>query len=239
VAALFATYGNRVVFVDCRLQSEIIEASQKSGNIKNYFNKRFLDNGLDFQRIIYFDTPSSRLIGKKKRGLANLHAHCVLVRPLNTSNKQFRAILKIVFGKADLKGHQISIKNADWSKHYSLNGVRAFGPLGKILYCNKSMGATFNDLDLNQGKRSRKAPIWRLRYNRNAKRLARGIPSNFNAAAVLCDHKSTQGGEAAFNIWIQAEKHKRKLDARYSARRVEVVALKPKETLSGKRATVR
>jgi hypothetical protein len=173
----------------------------------------FHDKGVDWQRLIYFQTVSTRKWGKKKRGIANLHFHALMILPERQTLKQVRQKLELVFGKAGAMGSKIQFKisKPNWGTGYTFNSVRAEGPLGKLLYIQQGMGGTYNDLELNDnGKRSRKAPIERLRCNRNATGLARGIPSNFNAKATLCDHVSTDAGRRAFVAWLKEERQIRK-----------------------------
>ncbi|AYD05321.1 hypothetical protein [Neorhizobium sp. NCHU2750] len=205
---MIAIYGERAVFVDGRIETSLIEMAAEDGNIKRFFNRRFHDKGVEWQRLVYFQTVSTRRWGeKRKRGIANLHFHALMILPERQTNKQIRATLETVFGKAGNMGKlQFKISKPDWQESYSFNGVRAGGPIGKILYVQQGMGGTFNDLHLNEGKRSRKAPIERLRCNRQAKGLARGIPSNFNFKAALCDHVSMDAGRRAFLTWLKEER---------------------------------
>ncbi|MGF0540743.1 hypothetical protein ACQQ2Q_22355 [Agrobacterium sp. ES01] len=168
---MIATYGERAVFIDGRIKTNLIAVAAEDGNIKRFFNRLFHDKGVDWQRLVYFQTVSTRRWGeKRKRGIANLHFHALVILPERQSNKQIRATLETVFGKAG------------------------------------NMGGTFNDLNLNEGKRSRKVPIERLRCNRRAKGLARGIPSNFNFKAALCDHVSMDAGRRVFLAWLKEER---------------------------------
>lgn len=210
---MIATYGQRAVFIDGRIETSLIAVAAEDGNIKRFFNRLFHDKGVDWQRLVYFQTVSTRRWGeKRKRGIANLHFHALMILPERQTNKQIRATLKTVFGKAGNMGGKIqfNISKPDWQESYSFNGVKAEGPIGKLLYVQQGMGGTFNDLNLNDGKRSRKAPIERLRCNRKAKGLARGIPSNFNFKAALCDHVSMDAGRRAFVSWLKEEKAIRK-----------------------------
>lgn len=210
-AAMIALYGERAVFVDGRIDKRLTALADESGNIKAFFNRRFHDKGVDWQRLVYFQTVSTKRWGQRKRGLANLHFHALIILPDRQSYKQVREKLELVFGKAGNMGGKIQFKisKPDWQTSYTFNRVTAKGPLGKILYVQQGMGGTFNDLKLNEnGKRSRKAPIERLRCNRQATGLARGVPSNFNAKATLCDHVSTAAGRRAFSSWLK-EEHQR------------------------------
>lgn len=206
-AALIATYGERAMFFDCRIDVRLTQQAWESGNVKGFFNRRFHDEGVNWQRLVYFQTVSTKRGGggKRKRGLANLHAHALVILPERQALKQIRASLAKVFGRVPGMGDVIQFKNIkpDWTKQCTFNGITAKGPLGKLLYIQQGMGGTYNDLDLNGGKRSRKVPIDRLRSNRRSTGLAQGIPSHFNAKATLCDHASTQAGELAFRDWLK------------------------------------
>lgn len=75
------------------------------------------------------------------------------------------------------------------------------------------------DLKLNDdGKRSRKAPIERLRCNRQASGFAKGVLSNFNAKATLVDHVSTEMGRKAFMFWLTVHRGELKELKRQQAR---------------------
>lgn len=220
-AALLAVYGHRAVFVDGRIDRRLTELAVESGNIKHFFNRRFHDKGVDWQRVLYFQTTSTRRSGPRKRGVANLHFHGLFILPERQSNKQMRNALKLVFGHAEGMSSEIQFKftKPDWGKGYTFNKIRADGPLGKILYVQQGMGATYNDLKLNDdGKRSRKAPIERLRCNRQASGLAKGAPSNFNAKATLVDHVSTEMGRKAFMLWLTVHREELKELKRRQAR---------------------
>lgn len=228
---MIATFGERAVFIDGRIDQRLIAVAVESGNIKKFFNQRFHDQGVNWQRLVYFQTVSTSRSGQKKRGVSNLHFHALIVLPERQTLKQIRAKLELVFGKAVNMGGRIQfdISKPDWRKSYTFNGVTAKGPLGKILYVQQGMGGTFNDLKLNEGgKRSRKAPIERLRCNKNAVGLARGIPSNFNAKATLCDHDSTKAGHKGYLLWITEEREQKRAQARLAARPVAPVTEKPK-----------
>ena len=213
-AAMIAMYDERAVFVDGRIDTRLIALAAESGNIKGFFNRRFHDKGVEWQRLVYFQTVSTRRWGeKRKRGIANLHFHALMVLPERQTLKQIRATLETVFGKAGNMGGKIQFKisEPDWQEAYTFNGVTAEGPLGKVLYVQQGMAGTFNDMNLNEGKRSRKAPIERVRCNRQAKGLARGIPSNFNFKATLCDHVSMDAGRRAFLAWLKEERERERL----------------------------
>lgn len=204
---MIAIYGQRAMFFDCRIDQRLTQQAWESGSIKKFFNRRFHDKDVNWQRLIYFQTISTKRggDGKRKRGLANLHAHALFILPERQTLQQMRATLAEVFGRVPNMGDLIQFKHVkpDWTKQCTFNGITAKGPLGKILYIQRGMGGTFNDLNLNNGKRSRKAPIERLRCNRGSTGLAQGIPSHFNAKVTLCDHASTRAGQAAFMEWLR------------------------------------
>ena len=206
-AALIALYGERATFVDGRISHALIGEAVRSGNVKAFFNRRFHDKGVAWQRLVYFQTVSSKRMGDRKprRGLANLHFHALIIRPERQSNRQIRESLADVFGRAQGMriDTQFCLKPADWEKSCCFKGFTASGPIGKLFYIQAGMAGTYNDLKLNaDGKRSRRAPLERLRCNRHSLGLARGIPSHFNAKATLCDHASTKAGRHAFERWI-------------------------------------
>jgi hypothetical protein len=230
-AAMIATYGERAVFIDGRIDHRLIALAAETGNIKTYFNRRFHDKGVDWQRLVFFQTVSTKRWGEKKRGIGNLHFHALVILPLRQSMKQIRDKLELVFGKAGNMGGRIQFKitKPDWRTSYTFNGVTAKGPIGKVLYVQQGMGGTFNDLKLNEdGKRSRKAPIERLRCNKRAGGLARGIPSNFNGKATLCDHVSTEAGRKSFLLWIKEERELKRENARRKSAPILPVIKKPK-----------
>lgn len=229
MAALLAVYGERAVFVDGRIDERLTQQAVESGNVKGFFNDLFHRKRIDWQRLIYFDTVSKRRTGPRRRGKMNLHFHALFILPARQTNKQMRQTLEQVFGKAGNMRGEIQFKFAppDWAKGYSFNDVKAEGPIGKILYIQHGMGGTYNDLELNDdGKRSRKAPIERLRCNRQAKGLAKGVPSNFNAKATLVDHVSTKAGHRAFTWWLKVRHEELKEQKRRQAR-----AARPGRTL--------
>jgi len=211
------------MFFDCRIDQRLTQQASESGNIKGFFNRRFHDKGVHWQRLVYFQTISTKSGGggKRKRGLANLHVHALFILPERQSLKQMRETLTLVFGRAPAMGNIIQFKHVkpDWRKQCTFNGITAKGPLGKILYIQRGMGGTYSDLGLNEnGRRSRKAPIERLRCNRRAKGLAQGIPSHFNAKATLCDHASTRAGELAFQAWLAEGREAQREEKRREAR---------------------
>jgi hypothetical protein len=224
-AALIAIYGERAAFIDGRIDQRLTALAAESGNIKKFFNRRFHDKGVDWQRLVYFQTISTKHSGGCKRGVSNLHFHALVILPERQSIKQIRAKLELVFGKVATMGGKIQfrITKPDWRSSYTFSGVTAKGPIGKLLYVQQGMGGTYNDLHLNDdGKRSRKAPIERLRCNRRATGLARGLPSHFNAKVTLCDHVSTGQGRRAFVAWLKEERELQRQQAREAARVAKV-----------------
>lgn len=216
------------MFFDCRIDQRLTQQASESGNIKAFFNRRFHDKGVHWQRLVYFQTISTKRDGgKRKRGLANLHVHALFILPERQTLKQIRASLAEIFGRVPGMGDIIQFKHTkpDWTKRCDFNGITAQGPLGKILYIQQGMGGTYNDLAFNEnGKRSRKAPIERLRCNKRATGLARGIPSHFNAKAALCDHVSTRAGELAFQAWLAEGREQRREEKRRQIREKRLAA---------------
>ena len=141
---------------------------------------------------------------KKANGKANLHFHGFFLLEEGKTTKELRQQLKLVFGDLlKLGPHQFALKAPAPEKRHSFADRKAHGVTGKLHYVLTHMGTTYNLLELNEGgKRSRKAPEFRRIYNRNGKGLARGIPSNFAASAVICDNKAKQMGKEAFTNWI-------------------------------------
>ena len=87
--------------------------------------------------------------------------------------------------------------------------MKAEGPLGKIMYAIAHAGSTYRSLDLNDGKWSRRCPRVRGQCNRTGSGLARGIPSNFAAEIIFCDHLSKRAGKEVFEAWVKAERELR------------------------------
>lgn len=235
-AALIAFYGERAVFIDGRIDQRLTALAAESGNIKKFFNRRFHDKGIDWQRLVYFQTISTRRWGERKRGVGNLHFHALMILPERQSLKQIRNKLELVFGKVANMGGKIQFKitKPDWQSSYTFNNVTSEGPIGKLLYVQHGMGGTYNDLAFNDdGKRSRKAPIERLRCNRQATGLARGLPSHFNAKATLCDHVSTEQGRRAFVTWLKEELELKKARKREAARLLQRAASDIRTEFSG------
>jgi hypothetical protein len=101
----------------------------------------------------------------------------------------------------------------------SCNRAHSRKSYGRPLLKGDRSGRCLTDLKLNDdGKRSRKAPIERLRCNRQASGLAKGVPSNFNAKATLVDHVSTEMGRKAFMFWLTVHREELKELKRQQAR---------------------
>lgn len=217
------------MFFDCRIDQRLTQQAWESGNIKKFFNQRFHDKGVHWQRLVYFQTVSTKRGGggRPKRGRSNLHIHALFIIPERQTLKQIREALAEVFGRVPNMGNKIQFKDVkpDWTKQCTFNGITAKGPLGKILYVQQGMGGTYNDLGFNNGKRSRKAPIERLRCNRRSKGLAQGIPSHFNSKATLCDHVSTRAGALAFTQWLKEGRKARREEKHRQVRAAQVAAM--------------
>ena len=222
-AAMISTYGKRALFIDVRIEEHLMREAVQSGQVKQFFNRRFHDLGVDWPRLVYFLTASKRKDGKRKRGPSNLHVHALIVIPEKITHKQVREKLALVFGKAKTMrlDRQIDITKPDIEKGCSWNGVKAMGPIGKLLYAQEGMGATYSDLGYNEdGKRSRKAPPDRRTYNKHSTGLAQGIPSNFNSKSTLCDNETKRLAQVGFDQWIVAEKARFEASNRTKAKKV-------------------
>lgn len=228
-AAMVAYYGERAVLIDIRIERSLIEEALGTGDVKGFFNQRFHDMGLDWPRLVYFLTASRRKEKRRVRGQHNLHCHALIVIPEKTTYRQVRDQLRRVFGKAPMKAkNQIDITKPRQDKGFTWNGVKAMGVVGKLLYAQEGMGATYNDLNYNDdGKRSRKAPPERRVYNKHSTGLAQGIPSNFNSKATLCDNETKRLAQVGFDQWIAAEKTG--LEA-FNRRKATKVAAQPSAT---------
>lgn len=207
MARLFADCGPRAVFVDGHLSRRVM-AEIGPTNIKGAINRRCHDQGLNGRRIFIFDTVSSNNTGNRAATAGKLHFHGAIEMPAGWSAKDMIAILGKVFGVAPELGHrQFHLSGPDWAEHYTHNGVRVTGPLGKLLYGIKNAGPTYRVLGLNEGgKRSRSAPRGRALDNRRATRLAKAVPSNFNSAIVFADNATKAAGQEAFVAWLAAER---------------------------------
>lgn len=221
VARLFADLGeSRALLVDGHINQHVKRRALESESVKGFFNRRCHDFGLKGRRIVVFDTVTTRPMGGRGSSRARLHFHGIFELPEGWTRSDLLARLGQVFGNAVVMGQrQFHVSRPDWTEQSSHNGVQAKGPLGKMLYAIKHAGATYRCLDLNDdGKRSRKPPYSRARDNRDAKRLAQGIPSNFNKKVVFADHVSKRHGKEAFEAWIAAEKARQSPPARIAER---------------------
>lgn len=210
VARMFTDLGHRAVLIDGHVAQKRKAEALSDGAIKQFFNRRCHDVGLKGRRLVIFDTVTTRAMGGRGNSRARLHFHGVFEVPEGWSKAELLRRLERVFGRAREMGRrQFHLSTIDWAKCSTHNGVTASGPLGKMLYAIKHAGSTYRCLDLNEGKRSRRAPPARGTCNRTADRLARGVPSNFNKDVVLCDTRSKQAGKEAFEGWLSAEKKRR------------------------------
>jgi hypothetical protein len=207
-ARLFVDCGSRVLFVDGHINDHVkIEALNDPRGVKGFFNRRFHDRHFKARRIIVFDTFTTRKMGRRGSGRHKLHFHGIMELPRGWTTADLQRLLERVFGKAAPMGQrQFHTSSPRWDRHYTHNEMQVSGPLGKLVYAAMAhAGATYLSLDLNKGKRSRKSPASRGRYNRKAAGLACGIPSNFNAKIVFCDSASKRAGKEAFDAWVKAE----------------------------------
>ena len=201
-AALFVDLGAEVVLVDGHINLNLKKrALMHEGGVKQFFNKRCHDLGLTSRRVIVFDTVTTNRMGQRASGRDKLHFHGKFELPAGWSRAALLRALEKVFGRAAIEGRwmgrrQFHASNPDWTQHHSHNDARAIGPLGKFLYAIQHAGATYNNPELNDGKRSRKAPSVRGRCNRKGARLAQGIPSNFTAEVVFADTLSKRAEKA-------------------------------------------
>jgi hypothetical protein len=211
-ARIFADCGTAAVFVDGHINDYVkyIAVNCPQG-VKAFFNRRFHDAGYKGRRLVYFDTRATRKMGRSGSGSARLHFHALIESPRGWTRGDLERVLKKVFGKATPMGQrQFHFPKPDWSKHHSHNEVQITGPLGKLAYVMAHGGTSYVDLKLTGGKRSRSTPVSRGRYNRHSSGLARGIPSNFNAAVVFVDSASKRAGKEAFDAWVKAERAARR-----------------------------
>ncbi len=208
VARMFADLGeNRVVMVDGHISTRVKALALTSSSLKGFFNRRCHDYGLKSRRLILLDAVATSKTGGRGKGRSKLHFHGFFELPDGWTKTDLSKVLEQVFGRATPMGQrQFHMSSQDWTKAHSCNGVRARGAIGKLFYSLDHLGATYSCLDLNEGKRSRRAPSSRGADNRDSKRLARGIPSNFNAKAVFCDTKSKQLAKEAFEAWVAVKR---------------------------------
>lgn len=214
VAAIFTLYP-QAVFVDGQINDYVKrDALEHPAGVKAFFNRRFHDCGFKNPRIIFYDTKQDRKLGGGRRGSGRdkLHFHGVFVLPAGWTRADLKRLLAKVFGAAPAMGQrQFHCSAPDMDQHYTHNGVQAFGPVGKALYSVSHAGTTYRDLELNEnGKRSRRAPKARGGYNQGSEGLARGIPSNFNSDIVFCDHAAKRAGKLFFDMWVKAERERRR-----------------------------
>jgi len=224
-AAMICSAPEKAIFVDGRISTDLIQQAISTGDVKNFFNQRLhKTEAANWSRLIYFETPSTRRMGVKKRGRSNLHFHALFVLPERKSNKQIRDVLSAVFGKAPKIPNQFYIKAPNWTEASSFKGKQVSGPLGKLIYLMKGTGASYNDLNLNNGKRQRKVPVERRAYNKNARGFAQGIPSNFNSKLVLCDRSSLQQGRRSFVEWVKAQRGQQQANLKKATIQLEMAA---------------
>lgn len=208
VATMFAELGNRAVFIDGNISDNLKHAALTSpAGVKQFFNRRCHDQGIKSRRFFVIDTVSTRSMGKRGRGPWKLHIHGVFELREGQSQASLIRELEKVFGKAASMGRrQFHVARPQEDKHFTLQGRQGVGAIGKLLYALAHVGATYRDLELNGGKRSRKAPTSRRIYNEKAQGLARGIPSNFNSAVVFADSASKRAARLAFTGWVKLKR---------------------------------
>lgn len=224
-SAMICSAPESAIFVDGRISADLIQQAISTGDVKKFFNQRLhKTEAARWSRLIYFETPSTKRMGVKKRGRSNLHFHALFVLPERRSNKQIREVLSVVFGKAPKIPIQFFIKTPNWNEASSFKGKQVSGPLGKLIYLMKGTGSSYNDLDLNNGKRQRKVPVERRAYNKNARGFAQGIPSNFNSKLVLCDRSSLRQGKRSFEGWVTAQKAQKQANLKNAAIQLETAA---------------
>lgn len=205
VAQMAAEDSSRLWLVDGRISTDTITCalSSKFASPKDYFAKRCHDKGLSCRRLIFLDTKSTNGMGKRANHKANLHFHAFLFLSEGETEKWLRQKLRCVFGTAAALGaKQFKYSAPDNEKAYTFSDRKGAGAAGKLNYNLSHAGASHRALELNKdGKRSRKAPSWRRKYNKNSKGLAAGVPSNFLRNAI-CDTSSKQEGKKAFDAWV-------------------------------------
>jgi hypothetical protein len=206
-ARLFVDCGAAIDLVDGHINDHVkVKALADPHGVKAFFNRRFHDAGFKARRLIVFDTCSTRKMGGRASGRDKLHFHGFIERPRGWTRGDLERLLERVFGKARPMGkRQFHFSSPNWRQHYTLHDAQVTGPLGKLVYALAHAGTTYRNLDLNDGKRSRRAPPSRRRYNLAAGGLARGVPSNFSAAIVFADSASKRAAREAFDAWVEAE----------------------------------
>jgi hypothetical protein len=208
-AVLFADCGQAALFVDGHINDYVkVKALAYPGGVKAFFNRRFHDCDFKARRLIFFDTLAMKGPGRHGSGRDKLHFHGIFELPSGWRKADLQRLLGRVFGTATAMGQrQFHFSVPDWEQFHTHNSVQVHGPLGKMIYAMAHAGTTYRSLDLNgDGNRSRKSPASRGSYNRKAAGLARGIPSNFNAEIVFCDHASKRAGKEAFDAWVKSER---------------------------------
>ena len=210
-ARLFAELGFEVVLVDGHINDYVKrDAVDDKRGVKGFFNRRFHDCGFKSRRVVIFDTYTTHKMGTRGSGRHKLHFHGAFELPFGWPKAELKRRLEKVFGKADVMGRrQFQFSSPRDEQHYTHNDVRVTGALGKMIYAIAHAGATYENLGLNGGKRSRSSPPSRRSCNRKATGLAKGIPSNFNREIVFCDHLSKKAGKEAFNSWVKSEQARR------------------------------
>lgn len=211
-ASIFIDLGSEVVFVDGHINDFVKRgALLADGGVKQFFNRRFHDAGFKARRVIIFDTKGTRKMGGRGSGRDKLHFHAILERPFGWSDARLQSLLFKIFGNAGPMGkRQFHFSKPKWNRRHSHNGVRAEGPIGKMMYAIAHAGTTYANLGLNDGKRSRRAPPSRGACNRTSEGIARGIPSNFTSNIVFIDAASKRAGKQDFAAWVRAERAKLK-----------------------------
>lgn len=214
-ATLAAMDGGQVVLIDIRIDLHLAHAAVTSGNPKGYFSKRWHDRmapwAANVSRVMVYDAVTTRGMGGRGVGAARLHVHGAFFIPSGRSVAAFRRELEKVFGKPGKLGRrQMHVGKPDHQRHFTFNGARGRGAIGKMLYAISHAGATYRSLGLNDdGKRSRCAPKSRGGCNKQSKRLAKGTGSNFAGKVVLIDHKTKRLSKELFENWITQERRKR------------------------------
>lgn len=208
VARLFVDLTQDVVFVDGLINDHVRrQAIESKGGVKQFFNRRFHDTGFKTRRVLIFDTLGTKKMEGPGSGRHKLHFHAVIERPSGCSDATLKLLLGKIFGVvANVGRRQFHVSEPEWSKHYTHNGIQVIGPLGKVIYALTHAGTTYANLGLNGDKRSRRSPPSRGLCNCTATGLARGIPSNFVAGVVFCDHASRRAGKESFDAWVKVRK---------------------------------
>lgn len=213
-AALGAMDGGRVELIDIRIDQHLTHAAVSSGDPKGYFNKRWhgrmMPWATDIQRVLVYDAKTTRAMGGRGTGASRLHVHGAFFIPNGRSVASFKRELEKVFGAPGAMGRrQMHSTKPDHKRHASHNGAQGRGAVGKMLYALNHAGATYASLKLNEGgKRSRRAPQSRSNCNRQSKRLAKGVGSNFTSKVTMIDNKTKRLSRNMFLDWIAHERLK-------------------------------